>query len=67
MARINTVTAKDASTSTRIMFWFTARLIGRLAGRRPEGMLVPLQQYAHLPGCCAPTGVWNRQPVRCTV
>lgn len=49
MARINTVTAKDASTSTTIMFWFTARLIGRLAGRRPEGMLVPLQLYAHLP------------------
>lgn len=50
MARIDTISRREASVSTRIAYWFTARLIGRLAGRRPDGMLVPLQLYAHLPG-----------------
>lgn len=50
MARIATVKPQNASTTTRLAYFFTARLFRRLTGRRTtESMLGPLQLYAHLP------------------
>ena len=49
MARIDGVSPKGAGFTVRIAYWFTRRQIGRLAGRSPDGLLGPVQMYAHVP------------------
>jgi 4-carboxymuconolactone decarboxylase len=49
MARIPTIDSKHASASTRLAYFFTARLLRRLSGSGPDSMLAPVQLYAHLP------------------
>jgi 4-carboxymuconolactone decarboxylase len=49
MARIATVNANDAGPLLRIAYRFGARHIGRLAGRRPERMIEPMELFAHVP------------------
>lgn len=50
MARIAAVPAREAGLSGRLAYFFTRRALARLTGRSPEGMLAPLETYAHLPG-----------------
>ena len=50
MSRIPGVSAGTAPVSVRLAYFFTRRALSRLAGRSPEGMLAPLELYAHLPG-----------------
>lgn len=50
MARIAGVPARKAGLYVRLAYYFTGRGLTRLAGRSPEGMLAPLEMYAHLPG-----------------
>jgi 4-carboxymuconolactone decarboxylase len=49
MARIATVNAADAGPLLKLAYRFGARHIGRLAGRRPERMIEPMELYAHVP------------------
>jgi len=49
MVRIDMVAGDRATVGTRIAYWFTARLLTRLTGGTPPGMLVPLKLYAQLP------------------
>jgi AhpD family alkylhydroperoxidase len=48
-ARIPTIDSRQAPASTRLAYFFTARLLRRLSGNEPDSMLVPVQLYAHLP------------------
>jgi AhpD family alkylhydroperoxidase len=41
--------ARTTPVSVRLAYFFTRRALSRLTGRAPEGMLAPLQLYAHLP------------------
>ncbi len=41
--------ARTTPVSVRLAYLFTRRALSRLTGRAPEGMLAPLQVYAHLP------------------
>ncbi len=50
MSRIPGVSAGTAPVSVRLAYFFTRRALSRLTGRAPEGMLAPLELYAHLPG-----------------
>lgn len=50
MARIAGVPARDVGLNTKLIYHFTRRGIGQTAGREPEGMLEPLELYAHVPG-----------------
>lgn len=50
MTRIAGVTARDAGPLVRLAYFFTRRHIARLTGREPEGMIEPLEMYAHAPG-----------------
>jgi AhpD family alkylhydroperoxidase len=50
MARIAAVPAREAGLYGRLAYFFTRRALARLTGRSPEGMLAPLEMYAHLPG-----------------
>jgi 4-carboxymuconolactone decarboxylase len=50
MARIAGVPAREAGLYGRVAYYFTRRFMTRLTGRAPEGMLAPLEMYAHVPG-----------------
>lgn len=50
MPRIEGVSGRDGGLTTRIVYFFTRRNMGRIAGRSPERMLEPLEMYAHVPG-----------------
>jgi 4-carboxymuconolactone decarboxylase len=50
MARIPGVSARAAGVGVKLAYFFTRRSLSRLTGRAPEGMLAPLELYAHLPG-----------------
>src|SRR5579859_8139172 len=50
MARIPGVPARRAGPYARLAYYFTRRGLSRLTGRAPEGMLEPLEIYAHVPG-----------------
>jgi 4-carboxymuconolactone decarboxylase len=50
MARIPGVSARAAGIGVKLAYSFTRRSLSRLTGRTPEGMLAPLELYAHLPG-----------------
>jgi AhpD family alkylhydroperoxidase len=50
MARIAGVPAREAGLHTRLAYYFTRRSLARLTGRSPEGMIEPLEMYAHAPG-----------------
>jgi AhpD family alkylhydroperoxidase len=47
MARIQLVRARGVRV--RLIYYFTRRVLARLAGREPERMLEPLQVLAHVP------------------
>ncbi len=49
MARIEGVTARKAGPFVRLIYWFSRRQVGKLAGRKPERMLEPLELFAHVP------------------
>lgn len=50
MARITGVPAREAGLYGRLAYYFTRRSLARLTGRSPEGMIQPLETYAHVPG-----------------
>ena len=50
MARIAGVPPRRAGLYTRLAYHFTRRSLARLTGCAPEGMIAPLEMYAHLPG-----------------
>jgi 4-carboxymuconolactone decarboxylase len=50
MARITGVPAREAGLYGRLACYFTRRGLAQLTGRSPEGMIQPLEMYAHLPG-----------------
>lgn len=50
MARMRTVPAREASPYSRLVYYFTRRGLRRVTGRAPEGMIEPLEVYAHVPG-----------------
>ncbi|HEX3962380.1 MAG TPA: carboxymuconolactone decarboxylase family protein [Trebonia sp.] len=50
MARIPGVPARQAGPYVRLAYYFTRRGLSRLTGRAPEGLLEPLEMYAHIPG-----------------
>lgn len=50
MARIAGVPAREAGLYGRLAYYFTRRGLAQLTGRSPEGMIQPLEMYAHLPG-----------------
>lgn len=49
MARIEGVSVSDAGLRVRLAYFFTRRQLSRLTGRAPEGMIEPLELYAHAP------------------
>jgi 4-carboxymuconolactone decarboxylase len=49
MARIPGVSARTAGIGVKLIYLFTRRSLSRLTGRAPQGMLAPLELYAHLP------------------
>ena len=50
MARIPTVSARDASQEVKIALRFTRNGLAQLTGRETERMIEPLEMYAHAPG-----------------
>jgi 4-carboxymuconolactone decarboxylase len=50
MARIPGVPARQAGPYVRLVYYFARRGVSRLTGRAPEGLLEPLEIYAHIPG-----------------
>jgi AhpD family alkylhydroperoxidase len=50
MARITGMPARKAGPYVRLVYYFTRRGISRLTGRAPEGMIEPIEMYAHIPG-----------------
>ena len=50
MARIPVVSARQANPQAKMVFYFTRRGISKLTGRAPDGMIEPLEIYAHVPG-----------------
>jgi AhpD family alkylhydroperoxidase len=50
MARIPGVPTRQAGPYVRLAYYFTRRGLSRLTGRAPEGLLEPLEMYAHIPG-----------------
>ena len=46
----NIVQERLAGVGVKLAYFFTRRSLSRLTGRAPEGMLAPLELYAHLPG-----------------
>ncbi|HUH72729.1 MAG TPA: carboxymuconolactone decarboxylase family protein [Mycobacterium sp.] len=49
MSRLNGVSDRDASLSTKIAFFFTKRKLAQMTGLQTAGMLEPLRMYAHIP------------------
>jgi AhpD family alkylhydroperoxidase len=49
MARIKGVTGADAGLFTKLAYYFTRKGMKDATGREPEGMLEPLEMFAHLP------------------
>jgi 4-carboxymuconolactone decarboxylase len=49
MSRIEPVSARDAGPFTGMLLRFARRKLATLTGREPEGMIGPLEAYAHLP------------------
>src|SRR5262245_65671999 len=50
MARITGVSAREAGPAVKLAYFFTRRQLARLAGRKTERMIEPLEMYAHVPG-----------------
>ena len=50
MARIARISSREATPFLKLVYFFTRRNIGKLAGREPANMLEPLEVYAHVPG-----------------
>ena len=50
MTRIAGVPAREAGLYGRLAYYFTRRSLAQLTGRSPEGMIQPLEIYAHVPG-----------------
>src|SRR5947207_14412159 len=50
MTRIAGVSAREAGPLVKLAYFFTRRHIARLTGRETEGMIEPLEMYAHVPG-----------------
>src|SRR6266545_396576 len=52
MARVTPPPGRATGVRARMVFWFTERALGRLAGRpaHPDRLAEPLRAYAHLPG-----------------
>jgi 4-carboxymuconolactone decarboxylase len=50
MARIPGVPARQAGLYARMAYYFTRRGLRQVTGRAPDGMLEPLEIYAHVPG-----------------
>jgi 4-carboxymuconolactone decarboxylase len=49
MARIKGVSSTQAALHVKLAYYFTRRGIGKLTGRRTDGMIEPLEIYAHVP------------------
>jgi AhpD family alkylhydroperoxidase len=49
MARISRVSAQDAGQEVELTFHYTRQGLAELAGRETEGMIEPLELYAHVP------------------
>jgi AhpD family alkylhydroperoxidase len=50
MPRIKGVPAGQAGLFVRLAYRFARREVRRLTGRAPEGMIEPIEMYAHAPG-----------------
>ena len=49
MTRISGVSARQAGPLVKLGYRFARRHIARLTGREPEGMIGPVEMYAHVP------------------
>lgn len=49
MARVPGVSAAEAGSLTKLVYWFARRQIARLSGRAPARMIEPVEVYAHVP------------------
>lgn len=49
MARLPRVPSRGASPSIKLAYYFTRRAMRDMTGREPEGMIEPLEVYAHVP------------------
>lgn len=49
MTRISGVPGNKAGPYVRLIYFFARRSLAQLTGRQPEGIIEPLQMYAHLP------------------
>jgi 4-carboxymuconolactone decarboxylase len=49
VTRIPVISRQGAGPLIKIVYHFARRQIGRLAGRRPEHMIEPIEMYAHVP------------------
>jgi AhpD family alkylhydroperoxidase len=50
MTRIKGVSASQAGPFVRLVYRLARRQLGRATGRSPEGMIEPIEMYAHAPG-----------------
>jgi AhpD family alkylhydroperoxidase len=56
MARIASVSPRQAGLRARLVYFFTRRSLARLSGRAPKAVLEPLELMAHAPGLLAAYG-----------
>lgn len=49
MTRIAGVPARQSGWRVRLVHWFTRRSLAQMTGCMPEGMLEPLELFAHIP------------------
>lgn len=49
MARLPSVSSRDAGPGIKLAYFFTRRALRDMTGREPAGMLEPLEVYAHAP------------------
>jgi alkylhydroperoxidase family enzyme len=59
MARIATVSARDAGEDVELALRYTRSGLAELTGRETEHMIEPLELYAHLPGLLR--GYWKHE------
>jgi AhpD family alkylhydroperoxidase len=56
MARIKRVAKGDAGLRVKLAYFFTRRQLAQLTEREPEGIIEPLELYAHAPGLMSAYG-----------